>query len=179
MHLFLNTLAIACRSASTQACHKRTSAWEGCMHIFRRGSAALAFVVLASMAPAQSQAPSAQEAQQPATQPQQGVPKTTLPPIVVAPPAKKPPRKTTAKTPASAPAVESSPPATEWTPVVRTSPVGGSELALDKVPAGITIVTGAQIDRVATPSLDLSISSSSRRRRSRRSSAACSSRICA
>jgi hypothetical protein len=37
--------------------------------------------------------------------------------------------------------------------VVRTSPVGGSELALDKVPAGITIVTGAQIDRVATPSL--------------------------
>jgi outer membrane receptor protein involved in Fe transport len=124
------------------------------MHIFRRGSAVLAFVVLTGMAPAQSQAPSsAQEAQQPATQARQGVPKTTLPPIVVAPPAKKPPRKTTAKTPASAPAVESSPPATEWTPVVRVSPVGGSELALDKVPAGITIVTGAQIDRVATPSL--------------------------
>ena len=33
------------------------------------------------------------------------------------------------------------------------SPTGGSELALDKVPAGVTIVTGTQIDRVATPSL--------------------------
>jgi outer membrane receptor protein involved in Fe transport len=36
---------------------------------------------------------------------------------------------------------------------VRMSPVGGSELPLDKVPAGISIVPSSQIERVASPSI--------------------------
>ena len=42
-----------------------------------------------------------------------------------------------------------SPPAWAGTFEVRMSPVGGSELPVDKVPAGISIVTSPQIERLA------------------------------
>jgi outer membrane receptor for ferrienterochelin and colicin len=96
-------------------------------------------IALVTMAPALGLTPGTSHAQ------------TTLPDIVVAPPAKKKGRVKAAPTPP--PAAEAPPSDAAWTFGVRMAPAGGSELALDKVPANVGVVTGAQIDRAATPSL--------------------------
>ena len=74
---------------------------------------------------------------------------TQLPPVVVTAPA-----KTKAKKPAPkvAPAPNAAP-APEWATTVQMSPTAGSALPLDKVPAGITVVSREQIDRSRTASL--------------------------
>jgi iron complex outermembrane recepter protein len=67
-------------------------------------------------------------------------------------PAPPPPVSVTA--PATAPSPAVAPAAAAQAGVeVRMSPVGGSELPLDKVPAGISIVPSSQIERVASPSI--------------------------
>src|SRR5262249_24313397 len=54
---------------------------------------------------------------------------------------------------APAPPAAPEPPAWAGTAEVRMSPVGGSELPVWKVPAGISIVTGADVVRTASPAI--------------------------
>jgi iron complex outermembrane recepter protein len=118
------------------------------MRISGCGRATIPFAVLVIVA--QAQMPAA--AQQPQAPKTPGP--TQLPEIVVPAPAKRkapvakakpaPPPVAPDETPTAAPAQAAA---------VRMAPAGGSELPLDKVPAGITLVTGAQIDRAATPTL--------------------------
>jgi iron complex outermembrane receptor protein len=78
----------------------------------------------------------------------------TLPGIVVTSPVKKKapaPKAKPAPSPSAPDATSTAAPA--WGATVRMAPTGGSDLPLDKVPAGVTLVTGAQIDRAATLSL--------------------------
>jgi iron complex outermembrane receptor protein len=74
-----------------------------------------------------------------------------LPPVVVTTPPKKAPRRA-AKT-APAPKVEAPAPEPEGPTAVRMAPTGGSDLPLDKVPAGISLVSSDQIARTGSPSL--------------------------
>jgi outer membrane receptor protein involved in Fe transport len=78
-------------------------------------------------------------------------PPTQLPKTkVVAPPKQAP---LSAGPPKAAPAAPTAPEPPAWgTTEVRMSPVGGSELPIDKVPAGISLVTGAEIVRMGLPS---------------------------
>jgi outer membrane receptor protein involved in Fe transport len=81
-------------------------------------------------------------------------PKQTLPDVVVtAPPKKKAPAPKAKPAPVPSAADAPSAPPSGWAASVRMAPAGGSELPLDKVPAGITLVTGAEIDRAATPAV--------------------------
>src|SRR5262245_36024845 len=119
------------------------------MRISGRGPAAILLAVLLMMM-AQAQRPAA--AQQPQAPKTSGP--TKLPEIVVPAPAKKKAPVAKAK-PAPLPVAPDEGPtaAPAQAATVRMAPAGGSELPLDKVPAGITLVTGAQIDRAATPAL--------------------------
>jgi outer membrane receptor protein involved in Fe transport len=72
----------------------------------------------------------------------------TLPGIVVTAPKKTAPVKKAKPAPQIA-----TPPAPELTTQVRMAPAGGSELPLDKVPAGISLVSSEQIARTGSASL--------------------------
>jgi iron complex outermembrane recepter protein len=119
------------------------------MRISGRESAGIASLfALATAGLAIVQLPTASQAQQ-ATPPSK-----TLPNIEVTAPAQKKKKSPPAKAaPAPAPVVAAPSPEPAEATAVRMSPVAGSELPIDKVPAGITLVTSAQIDRAATPTL--------------------------
>src|SRR5262245_4833062 len=124
--------------------------WEEVVRISRRETIGVAcFVALVTTGLTLGQMPTASQAQQPAPK--------ALPKLEVTAPPTKPKKKAApAKAPkaASTPETAEAPPSDEGLAIgVRMAPAGGSEFPLDKVPAGISIVTGAQIDRAATPSL--------------------------
>jgi outer membrane receptor protein involved in Fe transport len=74
-------------------------------------------------------------------------PAKTLP--VAAPPPASPPQA-----PSAGPVAATSPPPASIANIeVRMSPVAGSELPIDKVPAGISVIPSAQIERTASPSI--------------------------
>lgn len=75
----------------------------------------------------------------------------TLPPLIVTKPEKKTPRP--APKAAPAPKLEATAAEPEGATTVRMAPAGGSELPLDKVPAGISLVRSDQIARTGSASL--------------------------
>jgi iron complex outermembrane recepter protein len=81
-----------------------------------------------------------------ASQAQQATPKTLPKLEVTAPPKKKAAPAKAAKA-APAPEPTAAPPVPARSSEVRMAPTGGSELPLDKVPAGVSIVTTEQIQR--------------------------------
>ena len=135
------------------------------MRISKHGIAVIACsVVLGDAALVQAQTPgeAPQGTQQPPAQaPQVPVPgkkAPTLPTLEVIAPKKKAPRPTAA-TKAAPAAAASAPPAAPVAPAwagtvdVRMSPVGGSEWPIDKVPAGVSVVTATDIERTGSPSI--------------------------
>ena len=129
------------------------------MRMSRRCMAAIAgAVVLVHVAAVHAQSPSAPTPEaEPSAKKNQPLPKIE----VIAPkkkasrPAPPPPTKAA---PAPAPTlvdVPSPPPAPAWAGAfeVPMSPTGGSDLPVDKVPAGISVINSTQIERVGSPSI--------------------------
>ncbi|HEX5998623.1 MAG TPA: TonB-dependent receptor [Hyphomicrobiaceae bacterium] len=121
------------------------------MRRLKRGGAGIAgaaALALATAALALAQMPATSQAQQPTQK--------VLPPLTVTAPAKKAaaPAKKKAATVKAAPTLASEPatPAPALN-VVRMSPIGGSELPLDKIPAGVSLVSTEQIERAGSNSI--------------------------
>jgi iron complex outermembrane recepter protein len=102
-------------------------------------------------APPPKQTPPAAEAA-PAPAPAQKAP-MRLPKIEVEAPKKKAPPAAVPPQPTPAPATAPEPPAWAGTLEVRMSPIGGSELPIEKVPAGISVVNAGDIARTASPAI--------------------------
>jgi outer membrane receptor protein involved in Fe transport len=88
----------------------------------------------------------------PAPAPAQKTP-TPLPEVEVVAPKQKAPAPAAPPKPAPAPLAAAEPPAWAGTLEVRMSPVGGSELPIEKVPAGISVVNAGDILRTASPAI--------------------------